>query len=423
MLQRQSASPEEQRTSGFVSVCRTQFSVAVPLTEQEANAGTLSQGVPHANAETQDAQWQQIEAAALEDVERTAINVARLRRKLPKRSLLRRAKINWDLPAPLADKKFAALLSLLRDPAPSAWRERILCAWLLGHSPLTTNQKHEAAIELGNVLQNRQVGRRERYRANLRDVARQTVPLAALLTLLAELQIASSFWYPGSSIHIPYAFYTYPLLGFLVSFFSIGVFWYCLLYPFLFPLVTARNMARSNRVRGATALALGRLRAPEGVEALACATLDVSPHVRAIAEPALHLSLPTLVNEHYGQLGPFAVPALCHLLEHKKERLFAYHVRTERLVLQILYALGKIGTGQAVPSVEKVAQDGWTAGVREAAQQILPVLQERKRQENDPHILLRASALPQSGDHLLRAASSALHAAAPQQLLRPQISE
>lgn len=413
MLHRQSAPHEEQVTSGLGSVYGMQVSAA-----------TFPEEVSNANTETQDVQWSQIEASALEDLERNAINVPRLRRKLPKRSLLRRARINWHSPSPLTEEKFVALLSKLRDPDPAVWRERVLCAWLLGHSPLTADQEREAATDLGNVLQNRHAGRRARYRANLEDVSRYTVPLAALLTILADLQIANSQWYrnPGTT-YFPPEFHTYPLLGFLVSFFSIGVLWNALLYPLLFPLVTARNMARNNRVRGAAALALGRLRAPEGIEALARATLDVSPHVRAIAEPALHLSLPTLTNEHYGRLGPFVVPALCHLLDHKKERLFAYHVRTERLVLQSLTALEKIGTGAAVSSVEKVARDGWTDSVREAAQEILPVLQERQRLENDPHILLRASALPQSGEHLLRAAPSALHDHAPEQLLRPQVDK
>jgi hypothetical protein len=426
MLQHQNTPVEEsaeQVTSGTVSAYAAQVLSPAPLMEQTSDTTTLPVEANHANAETQDVQWHQIEAAALEDIERTTINVPRLRRKLAKRSLLCRANIDWDSPARLTEEKFVALLSIMRDPNPAVWRERVLCAWLLGHSPLTADQKREAAIELGNVLQNRHAGRRERYNANLRDVSRVAIPLAAFLTILADAQLVNSSWHPNPSAYPLLPSFAFLLTGFLVSFLSIGVFWYFLLYPLLFPLVTARNMARSNRVRRAAALALGRLRAPEGIEALARATLDVSPHVRAIAEPALHLSLPTLTNEYYGRLGPFAVPALCHLLDHKKERLFAYHVRTERLVLQSLQALEKIGTGEAVSSVEKVARDGWTVSVRETAQQILPVLQERKRQENDPYILLRAAALPQSGDHLLRAASSALHDHTPEQLLRPQMSE
>ena len=423
MLQRQYDTSEEQKINGVASAYKVQNVSPVPTAEQRAATVALQEDASHANAQTQDAQWESLESAALDDLERAAFDVPRLRRKLNKRSLLRRANIDWDAPDRLTEEKFAALLSRLRNPDPAAWRERMLCAWLLGHAPLTPDQKREAALELANTLQNRHAKRRERYNANLRDVSRVAIPLAAFLTILADAQIVNNSWHPNPSAYPLLASIAFLLMGFLVSFLSIGVFWFFLLYPFLFPFVTARNMARSNRVRGAAALALGRLRAPEGIEALSRAVLDVSPSVRAGAEPALRLSLPVLTNEHYGTLGPSAMPALCHLLDYKKERLFAYHVRTERLVLQTLQALEKIGTGEAAPSVGKVAQDGWTASVRDLARQILPVLQERKRQENDPYILLRASTLPQSGETLLRAAPSALQDDAPHQLLRPRPSE
>ena len=220
------------------------------------------------NADTQEAQWRLIETAALEDAERTAINVPRLRRKLGKRSLLRRAGIDWDKPTPLTQEKFAALLSRLRNPDPAAWRERVLCAWLLGHAPLTADQKREAALELGNVLQNRHAKRRERYNANLRDISRYTIPFAALFTLLVDVHLVNNSYLANQSMHHLMDSLLFQLAGVLVSFCSIGVFWYFLLYPLLFPFITARNIARNSRVRGAAALALGRLRAPEGVEAL-----------------------------------------------------------------------------------------------------------------------------------------------------------
>src|SRR5579871_5772358 len=87
----------------------------------------------------------------------------------------------------------------------------------------------------------------------------------------------------------------------------------------------------------------------------------------------------------------------CRLLGHPDDDL----------VLAVLDALSKVGDGRAVTSVERVAAHGRTAPLREAAQRVLPILQERRQRERDAARLLRAADAPHMPDDvLLRPAQS-----------------
>lgn len=298
----------------------------------------------------------------------------------------------------------------LCSPAPSLWRERMLCAWLLGHSPLTPSQQAEAARELGRVTRNRHVSQAEQLRGHLQVSLWRTLPVSALGAVAITIQMMAA---PITNKLVADATLFEYMSAVLFVAFLIPVF------IVLFGLGGVLNVHRANRVRMAAVLAMGRLRSPEAVGALARATLDVSPGIRSVAEESLRQCLPEITPDHYARLDADTVPALCRLLNVKKERLFANHAHTEQLVLDALAALGKIGDGSAVRSVESVAENGWTQSVRDAARQILPVLQERQKQENNPRLLLRGSAPPQTpGDQLLRPISTTL-IALPEQLLRP----
>ncbi len=365
---------------------------------------------------------------ALDDLEREFVDVARLRRKLPRRSFLRRAAIDWNALQhndaqtvhPLTNAKFAVLLNKLRDPNPAAWRERTLCAWLLGHSALNAEQTAQAAQTLADVVQKRHATRQQRMRANLRHIARRTAPFAVVYALLATAQALDAYAqfhrYGYAHPHLT-AFWqlsSFVVLGFLAgSALLTGV-----LTSLMFPFLTALNAQRGNQARAIAALSLGRLRAVEGVEELARAALDRSPQVRRTAEHALQMCLPSLTSSHYGHMRTETTALLCNLLNHKKERLFANHHSTERLVLAVLDALGKVGSGFAAPHVAHVAQDGWTDAVRERACAILPILEGRRRQASDPHQLLRAAALPpDNGSQLMRPVQNST-TDTPEQLLR-----
>ena len=365
---------------------------------------------------------------ALNDMEREVVDVSRLRRKLPRRSFLRQVSINENAAQqngvgqaePLTDAKFAALLNKLRDSNPAAWRERTLCAWLLGHSPLNEAQTTQSTQVLADVAQKRHASRSRRIRANMRHVVGKTLPFAAFYTLLCVAQTISWGWQYdrlASSHNSPAVLGE---LGLLIVPLFIGM---CAtltagLTGLMFPFLTALNAERNNQARIAAILSLGRLRSHTSVEDLCRAALDTNANVRRASEYALLLCLPALTPQHYGHVRADTTTLLCHLLNRKKERLFAHHHSTERLVLAVLDALGKVGSGDAARHVALVAQNGWTQAVRERAQAVLPVLEERRRQASDPHLLLRAAfPIREDGSQLMRPAADA-SPDAPELLLR-----
>jgi hypothetical protein len=156
--------------------------------------------------------------------------------------------------------------------------------------------------------------------------------------------------------------------------------------------------SRVNTVRAAAATALGRLQIPEAVGEVAAAVHD-SPGtrqtpgtglVREAALNALPFLLDALTTHYYGRLPDQAIANLCRLLEHPNDRL----------ILDVLEALGRVGGGSAVEPVERVARRG-RAYTRQTAERILPVLRERQRREREAATLLRPSIAPDDPSQVL----------------------
>lgn len=356
-----------------------------------------------------------LRVAAENEALKQALQIKRMRRKLSRRSFLPLMDAYWENPGPLDAEKFSAVLAALCNPAPHSWREQMLCAWLLGHAPLTSEQQAEAARELGKVARNRYAPKGEQFRAPLRMAGMWSLPCSAVGAAAITLQV-----FIPSIINKPM------VVDIWVFLFMSVVTFFALLIPVFGVLACLEGIAnvhRLNRVRIAAILALARLQTPYAVGSLARATLNAIPAIRSVAEESLRVCLPQITSEHYARLDADTVPALCRLLNVKKERLFANHAHTEQLVLGVLEALGKIGDGSAVRPVESVAEDGWTDAVRNMARDILPILRERQQQENDPRLLLRGSTPPQTGSYqLLRPTSDTSHTP-PEQLLRPENRE
>jgi hypothetical protein len=139
--------------------------------------------------------------------------------------------------------------------------------------------------------------------------------------------------------------------------------------------------------------------------------------LKAIAEDKLKRLLPRLQASDAGLLDE----------EQRKCLYRALRGRDTNLILAVLKALEQIGDEQAVPFVQKLANgEGLAArysGIREAAQECLPALQQRAERERSRQTLLRAaSASDTPSDMLLRPASGALEAD-PQQLHRASGAE
>ena len=402
MLQQQ-AQDEARETSPLQSVALLH---TTPLQSGEVVASDTN-----AEIEAQAAVSSPVSAVAAPEASRQAMLIKRLRRKVSRRSFLPLMDAYWEKPGPLNADKFDLVLATLRNPAPHAWREQMLCAWLLGHASLTAHQQAQAASELGKVARNRHAPQNQRLLAHLHTTGLWTLPFAALGAAAITIQMIMTTLI-HKSIGIDVSLFLYMCVVLFVA----------LLIPIfvaIFGLTGLSIYHHSIRVCIAAMLALARLETPQAVAPLARATLYASPSVRSVAEESLRQCLPHITPEHYAQLDVDTVPALCRLLHVKKERLFANHVHTEQLVLEVLAALGKVGDGSAVRPVESIAEDGWTESVRNAALAILPVLRERQQQENDPRLLLRGSTSPQAGsDQLLRPTCTASYTL-PEQLLRP----
>jgi hypothetical protein len=340
----------------------------------------------------------------------------------PKKELLKRLEENaairrfpWTLFRRPQRPKYPVpkLLRTLTHPSDSRWRARSAAAAELSTADLDADQRAEVIETLCAIVENKmRRGRRNLYRL-VRLMLRSTI-ISMPFAGYSLWEIFRDFIRPhkgitGMSINVP--FVDYHLYRWLALFYVLALFTaigFLMLTPIVAPLSLALDVFRSNRVRRAALKALGHFDAPESVGALAGAASDLSPKVRAEAVKALKSVMPALREDHYGRLSPETVPRLCRLLAH----------RNEPLVLMVLEALEKVGDSRACSPVAHVANRGRTPLLREAAERILPVLHQRRQQENDPDTLLRAAEGSAAPETLLRAVQSAAQSA-PQSLLRP----
>lgn len=166
-----------------------------------------------------------------------------------------------------------------------------------------------------------------------------------------------------------------------------------------------------HRLRAATIRTCGRLQMGEIVHLVGSELSEAQEgyQVRRAAAEALPTLLASLTTEHYSRVHPSTVPNLCRALSHPDDTL----------VMRILEALEQLGDERAVPYVQDIVEMGRTPEMQFAARRILPILQERKRQDNAPHLLLRSSMAPsESPEILLRAAAYGVVETEPNTLLR-----
>jgi HEAT repeat protein len=268
----------------------------------------------------------------------------------------------------------------LRNPSANRWRERQAAAWALGHLELNAEQQADAAETLVAVLANRLP----------EDTAR--LGRSCLRTFLASC-VLCTVW----------------RLSFVEAPLSLLLFMSCLLCagPCI-PASLLLDDRRVNRVRAFAATALGRLQLPETTAPMAAALHDDSLVVREAASETLPAVLRTLTPDYYGWLGAQAVPDLCRALNRWNLRL------------PILEALEKVGDGRAVKPAERLLAEDPALEIQETLQRALPILQERKKREQESSMLLRGASSPQAApDQLLRPAEANATTTAPEQLLRP----
>ncbi len=160
------------------------------------------------------------------------------------------------------------------------------------------------------------------------------------------------------------------------------------------------------------------------------AALD-SPHdpTRAFAMTTLTQMLPRLHPGESPRLTPEAHAALCRHLMNSSPPMRdygAYIHRYTEFALATLAALGRVGEGDDLRAVRKLARDSTDARIRKAASDCLDALNASLETRKIGETLLRAAtgAAPTSGaDILLRAASPSAGTTASDELLRASREE
>lgn len=268
-----------------------------------------------------------------------------------------------------------SLFTTLATTNPRHWQERIVAAWALGRAPLSPKERDAAVGMLLDALEDNQ---RDRLNRIVQRTLAKTYTGIAAFYLLFGLAVSRN---PN------------PPDDLLAMILCIAAFTFMVTWP-----VTAwysrRFRSRVDSLRIAAAESLGRLQAPESVAALAGALFDRNTDVQEAAALALHESLPTLTDTHFGQFGAQSMANLGKSLSHA-DNLLVYNV---------LEALAKVGTSHAIPYVERVAREGRTTRLRDRAIEVVEILKERQSRENEAKTLMRPS-LP--------------FATAPDTLLRP----
>lgn len=282
------------------------------------------------------------------------------------------------------------LIAALLDPSPKRWQEREIAAWTLGRAPLHAQDRDAAVGTLLDVLE-------ESVCEGPWQFWKRVAGRAALPTLLLILFMRMASGGPSAED------------GFLAVLFTL----YCMMMAVTAVIGWNNESTNAYRVRAAAATALGNLRAPESGGALAGVLFHRDPGLRTAAALALHQVLPALTDDHYGQVGAQSVANLGRALNHSDNQL----------VYRVLEALKKVGTSHAIPFVERVEQRGRTIRLRDTAADVLVVLRERQRQENQRDTLLRPAPSPDNpADILLRPARD-IGETDPQLLLRPSSLE
>src|SRR5579871_5348605 len=263
------------------------------------------------------------------------------------------------------------LLAALENTSPSRWRERLIAAWALRHACLDPQQQAEASPQLCRLLSGRSQASQRSYAGILR-----TLIASALLSAVICWKIVSPGYFFGGGDAFWIRWVT-----FLLAYMVFTLFFAVHMSPLLIPLFTSMDARHETQVRVMAASSLQRLRDPLSVGMLAVVLYDNNPRVAHAARQAFQAALRTLSTDHIGQLPPGTIYCLCRVLTRDKE---------DQLVLEVLKALGKVGDGSALPTVEWVAHN--RKPVAHMAERLIPVLQERRQRETTFMTLLRPTS-------------------------------
>ena len=305
------------------------------------------------------------------------------------------------------------LLKFLKTPCPYHWRRQTIAAWMLGYAQWQNEDTEEAEKRLIKMVDIWAL-----HNTGFRML--RTLGLGVALYVVFVLTTFTSMRHDTQS----FVFFIV-LLG--------GVFLSAFVAILFLPVLALIENGKLARIRAAAIVALGRLRSVEGLPALARACLNGSKSnsftmlrtprkLRVMALNAMEQILPCVTEYDYARLAS-GLPSLCKVLEILATKKSQEPQSSERVALLILSALGKVGDGRAAVIVERVAQKAGSESVRQAAWGVLPLLQDRRQQENAAHTLLRGAAPNREGQETLLRASVPTAQTDPTELLRPNTAQ
>lgn len=304
------------------------------------------------------------------------------------------------------------LLQSLQTPRPYHWRRQTVAAWMLGYPQNKSEDAEEVEKRLIKMV--------DIWR--LRNVSYRLLRAAGWSGLLCAIYIVTTIFSMGHDMPSFLLFSMVLAAVFLSAFFAL----------LLMPVLALVENSKMTRIRVTAVASLGRLHSVEGLPALARACLEGpesnsfrmrrTPHkMRSMALQAMEQVLPCVTEYDYARLAS-GIPNLCKVLDNLAMKSHLEPQLSERVALLILSALGKVGDGRATVIVERVAQTATEETVRRAAWSVLPLLQDRRRQENAANTLLRGASPNMAGQETLLRAVAPADQTDPAQLLRPNIS-
>lgn len=334
----------------------------------------------------------------------------RLRRDSPTRLAAERL-----LETGAVDPESVEFLALAADSMKDIrWRERAVAAWCLGECDLAPDQRDAVTTALRTLLDGIDV-------FNISGWLRRSAVMCASTSFsLVGLVLAAGFFAPTmGSTNVVATAVSWWVSGTLLG----GTFLAFVLFAPYLMVAGALDDAPLHHAMAEAATALGKLSDPMAAGNLARAQVDRNKALRKAAQDALPTVLNAIREEHYGLLPRDATPALCDALQ----------LMDSRHVVPILEALGRAGDGRAVAPVRQFLtarswRSGWSGSdegkecdrlVLATAQRVLPILEDRLRQETVAERLLRPAQAPGAPEDLLLRPAGSASAVPEAQLLRP----
>lgn len=288
------------------------------------------------------------------------------------------------------------LLKVLENPVAPLWEQRQRAALTLASRPLTLDEQHAAKDCLTRTL-NRRL-HEPLYRRMLRPLLRPlkfTITVTFFInTVISVIRYCYDLNAPGPFELLAWVIICPLIMGVFISAYS---------FPFVLPFALTKDVVLDSYVRAAAAKSLGTIGDAQSVAVLADALSDFNSKVRNEASNALPQLLSTLLAAPDFRLSSHATTRLCRAL-----------MRQSPAGLQLsLRAIEKGGTSQAIPYLEHLFEAygrPYAADVTSSQKtiaEILLLLHERKRLEEQRDRLVRPTTAPADASLLLRPARTA----------------